>query len=274
MEAKGVALIFDGEITLLGQTPEPEAISKMLLWLKNQFDQDIIYKTNALSQEYAAAAADHAMASGLLALQISRVQQTFIVWFRPEVIQTVNWGGNPHKPTEVAEDGTVRMSPRRSFAKWQETVKGKSLPWKNCEVEAALELRSSIVGIVLRKADELAQINKELSRSNIELDAFAYIASHDLKEPLRGIYNYSSFLIEDYGETLGEDGKDKLNTLMRLTHRMEDLINSLLHYSRLGRSQLQRKPTDLNNLLAGVLDVIKASARDTEVEFKIPPSVA
>ena len=73
-------------------------------------------------------------------------------------------------------------------------------------MEAALELRSSIVGIMLRKADELARVNQELSRSNVELDAFAYIASHDLKEPLRGIYNYSSFLIEDYGSVLDEAG--------------------------------------------------------------------
>ncbi|MEM7594490.1 MAG: ATP-binding protein, partial [Cyanobacteria bacterium P01_A01_bin.83] len=86
----------------------------------------------------------------------------------------------------------------------------------------------------------------------------------------RGIYNYSSFLIEDYGEILGEDGADKLNTLMRLTHRMEDLINSLLHYSRLGRAELVVSPINLNDLVAGVLGVIQASARDTQVQFHIP----
>ena len=267
--ADGVALSFGEEITLIGNTPDEEALAAMLPWLETQFNEDVVYATNSLAQVYPAADKDKEVASGLLALLISRVQKTFIIWFRPEVIQTVDWGGNPHKPVEIDEDGTVRMSPRKSFAKWQETVRGKSLPWKACEVEAALELRSSIVGIVLRKADELTQVNKELARSNIELDAFAYIASHDLKEPLRGIYNYSSFLIEDYGEVLDDEGKDKLNTLMRLTHRMEDLINSLLHYSRLGRAELQMHPVDLNDLLAGVLDVIQASARDKQVKFKI-----
>ena len=268
--ADGVALSFGKKIIFIGNTPDESAIQAMLPWLENQFDEDIVYETNSLGQVYPAAEEFQDVASGLLVLLISRVQKTFIIWFRPEVIQTVDWGGNPNKPVEIAEDGTLRMSPRKSFAKWQETVRGKSLPWKACEVEAALELRSSIVGIVLRKADELTQVNKELARSNIELDAFAYIASHDLKEPLRGIYNYSSFLIEDYGEVLGEDGKDKLNTLMRLTHRMEDLINSLLHYSRLGRAELQMRSVDLNDLISGVLDVIKASARDKQVEFKIP----
>ncbi len=268
--ADGVALSFGEEITLIGKTPDEEAITAMLPWLETQFDKDVIYETNSLAPVYPAADKDKAVASGLLALLISRVQKTFIIWFRPEVIQTVDWGGNPNKSIEIQEDGTIALSPRKSFAKWQETVRGKSLPWKACEVEAALELRSSIVGIVLRKADELTQVNKELARSNIELDAFAYIASHDLKEPLRGIYNYSSFLIEDYSNILDEAGVDKLNTLMRLTHRMEDLINSLLHYSRLGRAELQMLPVDLNDLVAGVLDVIKVSARDKQVEFYIP----
>ena len=268
--ASGVALSFGKEITLIGNTPERSAIAAMLPWLETQFDRDVIYETNSLEQVYPDGERYKAIASGLLALLISRVDKTLIIWFRPEVVQTVNWGGNPNKPVEILVDGEIRMSPRKSFAKWQETVRGKSLSWKPCEIEAALELRSSIVGIVLRKADELSQANKELARSNIELDAFAYIASHDLKEPLRGIYNYSSFLIEDYSNILDEAGVDKLNTLMRLSHRMEDLINSLLHYSRLGRAELQLRSVDLNDLVAGVLDVIKASARDTQVEFRIP----
>ena len=268
--ASGVALSLGSEITLLGDTPDSAAIEAMLPWLETQFDEEVIYETTSLSQVYPPAVEYKEVASGLLALLVSRVQKTFILWFRPEVIQTVDWAGNPHKPQEIAEDGTIVMSPRKSFAKWQETVKLKSLPWKACEVEAALELRSSIIGIVLRKADEIAQVNKELTRSNIELDSFAYIASHDLKEPLRGIYNYSSFLLEDYGETLDEEGVDKLNTLMRLTHRMEDLINSLLHYSRLGRAELKLHSVNLNELVTGVLEMLKISHRDRQVRFEIP----
>ena len=268
--ADGAALSLGKEIVTVGHIPDKEFIAAMLPWLETQFNKDIIYATDSLWQAYPAAQEHKATASGLMALSISQVQKIAIIWFRAEVIQTVNWAGEPNQPEERDENGILLLSPRTSFSLWKETVQGKSLPWKSCEVEIAIELRSSIVGIVLRKADELTQLNQELSRSNSELDAFAYIASHDLKEPLRGIYNYSSFLIEDYGEILGDDGADKLNTLMRLTHRMEDLINSLLHYSRLGRAELLIKPVELNDLVAGVLDVIQASARDTQVEFKIP----
>jgi len=105
-----------------------------------------------------------------------------------------------------------------------------------------LELRIAIVGIVLRKAAELAKINVELERSNNELDAFAYIASHDLKDT-GGIHNYSSFLIEDYADVLNVEGVLKLQTMMRLTQRMEDLIESLLHFfsSGTGGPQCRRQ---------------------------------
>ncbi|MEO0457320.1 MAG: ATP-binding protein [Cyanobacteria bacterium P01_A01_bin.114] len=272
----GVAFYEKGEITLLGETPQLSEVSDLVRWVKEQFGQDVVYHTPALSQVYPAAAEFESGTSGLLALAISEVQQLYVLWFRPEVLQTVNWAGKPDKPVVVDPEGTVRMSPRQSFELWKETVRRRALPWKPCEIEAALELRTAVIGMVLQKADELSQLNSELTRSNIELDAFAYIASHDLKEPLRGIHNYSSFLIEDYGDQLGDDGAHKLQTLMRLTHRMEDLINSLLHYSRLGRAELSVVPEDLNEILDGVLDVVKIS-KPEQVNFVIPralPTIA
>ena len=209
-------------------------------------------------------------ASGLLALSISKIQKNCILWFRPEVIQTVNWGGNPNEPVEVEQDENLRLSPRKSFELWQETVRLKSLPWKQCEIDAALELRSAIIGIVLRKADELAKINVELERSNSELDSFAYIASHDLKEPLRGIHNYSSFLIEDYADVLSEEGVAKLRTLVHLTQRMEELINSLLHFSRLGRLELSLQKTNLNELVNHGIEILSINLKETTVDIRIP----
>jgi len=70
---------------------------------------------------------------------------------------------------------------------------------------------------------------------------------HDLRA-LRGIHNYSSFLIEDYADVLNVEGVSKLQTMMRLTQRMEDLIESLLHFSRLGRWNSMQK-TNLNELV-------------------------
>lgn len=121
-----------------------------------------------------------------------------------------------------------------------------------------------------RRAEELERLNEELRRSNRELDAFTYIASHDLKEPLRGIHNYSHFLLEDYGDKLDEEGHERLLTLQRLTQRMELLIESLLRYARLGRQDLERHKTDLQGLLDETLEVLAPRIRESGVEVRVP----
>lgn len=249
VNATGVMSCRGNQYFQVGETPSEEAVHALLDWIKPQLDRSL-FETRSLSKHYPAAESFKAIASDVLALEISKVHRNYILWFRPEVMQTVKWAGNPNKPVEVLTDGSLRMSPRQSFDLWQETVQGCAVPWKPCEIEAVAELRSLIVGVVLRQADELASMNFELQRSNEDLDSFAYIASHDLKEPLRGIHNYANFLMEDYEEVLDDDGIAKLQTLVRLTQRMEDLIDSLLHFSRLGRTELM--PKIMSNVIVRV----------------------
>src|SRR5690606_37875109 len=166
------------------------------------------------------------LACGIIALRISQKPNVYVFWFRPEVIQTVNWAGDPDRPAEAGPGG--ELCPRRSFELWKQTVRGTSRPWRRWETDAVADLRTAII------SEELGRLNAELKRSNDELDAFAYIASHDLKEPLRGIQAYAEFLIEDYADRLDEDGVYKLRALSRLSNRLSDQINSLLHYSRVG----------------------------------------
>ena len=267
------AVICSGEKCVrIGKTPTEEDIHALLDWIKPHLNQGI-FATKSLPKQYPAAENFQQLASGVLALEISRIHRNYILWFRPEVIQTVNWGGNPNKPVEVLSDGSLSMSPRKSFELWQEEVKGSSLPWQPYEVEAVAELRNLIVGIVLRQAEEMSSMNFELQRSNEELDSFAYIASHDLKEPLRGIHNYANFLMEDYVDALDQAGVSKLQTLVRLTQRMEALINSLLQLSRLGRAELMRQPVDLNDLVQQAISTLTIARPDLEVEFRLPRSL-
>jgi signal transduction histidine kinase len=123
----------------------------------------------------------------------------------------------------------------------------------------------------IQQAEEaLVRQAQELARSNAELDDFAYIASHDLKEPLRGLHNYSNFLLEDYEDKLDEDGRQKLETLVRLTQRMEALIEALLYYSRVGRLDLAIRDTDLGVVVSEVLDSLRPLTHEGGVEVRIP----
>ncbi|MCC3421441.1 MAG: GAF domain-containing protein [Microcoleus sp. PH2017_07_MST_O_A] len=238
--ATGVAVCAGEQVICIGETPPEAEIPALREWIKSQIQHNL-FQTRSLSEIYPTAESFKSVASGLLALEISKVNKNYILWFRPEVIQTVNWGGNPNKPVEVTIDREMRLSPRKSFELWQQTVQGCSLPWKSCEIEVATELCSLIVGIILSQADEMAKINLELD-----------------------------------GEVLHEDGIAKLQTLVRLTQRMEDLINSLLHYSRLGRTELSRQPTNLNDLVRQSIDILKIGGPPQAIEFRTQslPTVA
>ena len=105
-------------------------------------------------------------------------------------------------------------------------------------MESVAELRSGLGTFLITRAEQLAALNAELARSNDELDAFAYVAAHDLKEPLRGIANFATFMVEDYEDALDDEGRERLATILRLSQRMGSLLDSLLEYSRIGRAEL------------------------------------
>jgi signal transduction histidine kinase len=128
-----------------------------------------------------------------------------------------------------------------------------------------------------QRAEELEQLNDELTRSNRELDAFTYIASHDLKEPLRGIHSCAQFLLEDHADKLSEPGREQLRVVQRLTQRMTFLIEALLHYSQLDRQELERHELGLGALVDEALEVLAPRVRESGVEVRVPrplPSVA
>ncbi|MGI9506199.1 MAG: PAS domain-containing protein, partial [Geminicoccaceae bacterium] len=112
----------------------------------------------------------------------------------------------------------------------------------------------------------------ELERSNHELDQFAYIASHDLKEPLRALYNHARFLLEDYQDKLESDGEKRLHRIIKLSERMEKLIADLLYFSRLGRGDQTMDVLDLNNVIAEVEADLKETltARNATIDVRQP----
>ncbi|MBT6052193.1 MAG: HAMP domain-containing protein [Candidatus Scalindua sp.] len=115
--------------------------------------------------------------------------------------------------------------------------------------------------------------SQELDRSNRELDEFAHTASHDLKEPLRGIYNYSTFLIEDYGDKLDEEGRHKLETLKSLCQHLDELISNLLFYSRVGRTKSGFCDVDINKNIEEVIETLKIMINEQGVDIRIPETL-
>jgi light-regulated signal transduction histidine kinase (bacteriophytochrome) len=98
----------------------------------------------------------------------------------------------------------------------------------------------------------------ELTKINRELDDFTYIASHDLKEPLRGISSYCQILLEDYQDRLDDDGRRRLQSLVSLCARLGQLIDDLLTYSRIGRTPLAAEPIRLDKIASDAVETLQA----------------
>ncbi|MBW4519387.1 MAG: response regulator [Scytolyngbya sp. HA4215-MV1] len=129
-------------------------------------------------------------------------------------------------------------------------VKGNTL--------SATLLERSILHAMERKRGEIrqAQLMAELATANQELKDFAYIVSHDLKAPLRGIASLAVWLLKDYGDRLDENGKEMLQLIDGRVRRMGDLIDGVLQYSRVGRVRDEKTNVDLNQVVAAVKDAI------------------
>jgi light-regulated signal transduction histidine kinase (bacteriophytochrome) len=276
IDAGGAALYYLNRWWCVGSVPDQTQLDDMAAWLygRPEFASVTrpVFVTDALASVYPAAAGLEDVASGLLATAFSHQRSGLLVWFRPETMHTVKWAGNPNdKPQSTGPHG-IRLSPRLSFETFIESVRGRSLPWSDIEVDAALRLRLLVLELVITRNERLADLNADLTRSNEELDAFAYVASHDLKEPLRGIHRYAHQLLESAKADSGDDSErlQRLESLMRLTLRMDSLLDSLLHFSRVGRMELEFESADLNAVVATAIEMTGALSSDSHCSIDVP----
>jgi light-regulated signal transduction histidine kinase (bacteriophytochrome) len=204
--------------------------------------------------------------AGVLVVAPSGMRGKWICWFRQEQAQSVRWAGHPEK---AASPQTGRLHPRASFAEYVEITRGQSLPWTDLDLWKANRLAQTLTSLSLRMHRRLELKNEALARSNKELDSFAYMAAHDLQEPLRGIHNYATFLKEDYADKLDGDGIVFLDGLTELVTRMSTLVDSLLAYSRLDSQRLEVRDCDLTAMARDTCRLLKLT-RQAEVEILEP----
>ncbi|MEH6415090.1 ATP-binding protein [Pseudomonas sp. CGJS7] len=265
-DAQGAAVISAERCDLIGQTPPEAQVTALVHWL-GQRDEDSVFHSDNLRRDITELPELANHAGGVLAVAISQIHSHYLLWFRPEQIRTVNWAGQPTK--QVGPQGN--LDPRHSFERWQEELRGYCQAWDPLVIEGVMELRSAVLGIVLRKAEELAQLAGELRRSNKELEAFSYSVSHDLRAPLRHIAGYTELLGEIEGQGLSERGKRFLQHIGEAAHFAGSLVDNLLNFSQMGRSALRLSDVDLNALVEAIRSELAPDYEGRAIVWDIAP---
>ncbi len=135
--------------------------------------------------------------------------------------------------------------------------------------DSKIELIAELGQVINRTGRLITARIQELEAVNKELDAFTYSASHDLKEPLRGIQSFSQFILEDYADKLDDTGKDYLRRLSASANRMKSLIDDLLALSRISRIKNPYASVDTNKLVKEILKQLKPIIEEKNAKVEI-----
>lgn len=270
VNSNGIAVVSDRTTQLLGSTPSTDVVQSIIQHVESTQEEGTgIWSTHCLADsvpDYPSE--DESKVCGCLAVPLSAPEAEWLLFFRDEYISEVTWAGNPDKSGIQSDDG-VRLSPRKSFEQWKTTVHRQSKRWALVDREMAEELRSGLVELLSLRAAELVRLNEELASINADLDSFAYAASHDLREPLRGIKQTAFLLKRELGVELNEATEGRLATLSRLASRMDELIQGLLRLSRAGQGNLEFERVDLKEVVHEALEMVVGRPTPSGIEVVV-----
>lgn len=265
--ATGAAVVSGAGCDLYGDTPSEEAVMELVGWLSGAGGTEVFHTDN-VGRDIAELPALSASVSGVLAVAISEIHSNYLIWFKPEQARVVQWAGRPGK--NIADSGA--LSPRQSFEQWRQVVEGFSTPWTSSEVEGVHELRLAVLGIVLRKAEELAELSEELKKSNKELESFSYSVSHDLRAPLRHIAGYVDLLTDMESDSLTERGQRFLGTIGESAKFAGKLVDNLLSFSQMGRSVMRWSQVNLQAMVETIQREMQPDYEGRTIEWRVNAS--
>jgi two-component system, chemotaxis family, sensor kinase Cph1 len=169
--ATGAALLLDGQVLTAGEVPGTQQLREIGNWLDTRPRQSVV-ATASLGIEVPDFSPLTDVASGIVATPVSSSPGDYLVWFRPERVRTVTWGGNPFKPVLVGNT-PEELSPRRSFSQWHQLVEGTAEPWTPADLTAARLIGDSVADVVLQfrsvrmliAQDQLEQVSRQVRLS-------------------------------------------------------------------------------------------------------------
>ncbi|RJK93867.1 GAF domain-containing protein [Vallicoccus soli] len=166
--AAGAVAVLQGAVATAGDAPPPDVVRAVARWAAGR-GEDVV-ATDSLERDAPGLLPQPSpAATGVLAVPLSGEQ--CLLWFRPETVRRVDWGGDPHNKALAEQEGDhVRLSPRKSFERWRETVRGRSEPWTDAERDVAAELRVNVLEALYERSRRLARVAATLQHSLLPAD--------------------------------------------------------------------------------------------------------
>jgi len=162
VRADGAVVVAEGGLIAVGNVPDDDGCRALVAWVLGH-DEDLV-STDAFAQDAPDVAARVPHIAGVLGIVLPEGQ--VVVWVRDEVLRHVDWGGDPrNKALALREGDTVRLSPRRSFDRWREVVRGRSAPWTPDQTDVASALRGHLVEALYLRGRKAVRATEELQRS-------------------------------------------------------------------------------------------------------------
>ena len=252
----GISIWTDGRYVSRGLAPtqsEFEAIGRFL----NTAPTGEVFATNHLADGFAEAQTVADRVAGLLAIPISRTPRDFIVLYRQETARNVTWAGDPTKPVVTGPNGD-RLTPRKSFAAWQEQVRGTCDPWTEAQQRAAEALRQSLIEIVLKLSDEANLVRTKAAETQELLIA-------ELNHRARNILNLISSLVTQ--------SKTGATDIASYTQVLDSRIQALaMAHDQLTRAEWA--PTSFRELINVEINAFLSTGRDRLTVTGAAPMVA
>ena len=254
--ASGAAVVLGDQVFSLGNCPSAAQTQAIAAWGRTA-SQRGLFVTRQLSRDAPGLGQPASCASGVLGISMPTEDAAMVIWFRGEIVQTVNWGGDPNKTgAHKAPDGVMRIHPRKSFELWAEEVRGRSRTWDAAALHFAGEIRRSAIELDLVRQ---VAVQKAAVKARDELVA---VVSHDLRTPV-SVVALQATLLQRILVLDGTEGSKRLlasaQTIQRATDRMTSLLRDLLDLAKIeaGRFDIRASPQLASQLVQDARELIQ-----------------
>ncbi|MDQ8043590.1 MAG: ATP-binding protein [Solirubrobacteraceae bacterium] len=256
--AASAIVSIEGENAVLGDDLEPMQREQILALARDEFSapaQPPVVARTSIPAPIVRRSVTW-VPGGFVAVKLGEDTRNVVVWIRPERRRAVTWVN--HSATEgsgepLFADMTTRVEHQR----------GACDPWSSAELSIVADLRVELAALTVDRYQQLAQRATALTRSNAEFNAFAHTAAHDLKQPIRGIRQYTEFFLEDTAHKLDEDEQEQLRTILRLSSRMTGLIDTLMSYAELGDASWRPQSVALRTAVDQAVELLPPEATES-----------